>query len=185
MCMKKRKNRAFVSGFALPDLIFLACFLGFFATVAVPAFKRYFERAKVMEVLLQLQKISDGAAAYYEESDRMIWAVKDGTKEKRFPDSTMVTPQRRCCTYGPSGMCESADWDTPVWRALGFAIEEPHHFRFQFVSKGVGAEAAFTVRAHADLDCDGVESTFERVGLATEDFNVTVSTAVRAVRIRE
>jgi len=172
-------------GFALPDMIFIACFLGLLTTVAVPAFKRYLERAKVTDVLFRLQKIADGAAAYYQESDRLVRVEEDSSGKKRFPESTPVTPARRCCVYGTEGKCEGTNWDTPSWRALGFAIEEPHRFRFQFISSGLGGEAAFTVRAHADLDCDGLESTFERVGYATKEQKVKVPGAVHTVRMTE
>ena len=33
---------------------------------------------------------------------------------------------------------------------------------------GTGADAKFTVAAYADLDCDGVYSTFERYGYGDE-----------------
>lgn len=174
-------------GFALPDLIFIACFLGLLATVSVPAFRKYFERAKVMSVLGRLKKISDGAAVYYEESDRLVRipGKKQDRPKKRFPESTSITPARRCCVFGKEGKCEGTNWDTPTWRALGFVVEGRHRFRYQFLSKGVGNKARFTARAHADLDCDGLESTFERVGLATENGKVRLSTAVHTVRACE
>ena len=183
----RRFGRCGSGGFALPDLIFIACFLGLLATVSVPAFRKFFERAKVMSVLGRLKKISDGAAAYYEESDRLVRIPRgeQDKPQKRFPESTSVTPARRCCVFGKEGKCEGTNWDTPTWRALGFVVEGRHRFRYQFISKGRGREAQFTARAHADLDCDGLESTFERVGLATKDGKVRLSTAVHTVRARE
>ena len=35
-----------------------------------------------------------------------------------------------------------------------------HRYVYEITSAGTGAEASFTASAHADLDCDGVRSTF-------------------------
>jgi hypothetical protein len=175
-------------GFALPDMIFLACFLGLLATVTVPAFRRYMERAKALDVLPRLKKIADGAAAYYEESDRIVRGRASSETieaKKRFPSSTPVTPARRCCEYGREGLCEGTDWDTPTWRSLNFQLEGRHRFRYQFLSHGLGDKAMFTVRAHADMDCDGAESTFERVGWVKKGGEVQTSTVVHAIHPRE
>ena len=54
---------------------------------------------------------------------------------------------------------------TPTcWRAS----ESTHFFRYCFSSSATGGDAEFTDNAHADLDCDGVWSTFERSGQAKQ-----------------
>jgi type II secretory pathway pseudopilin PulG len=175
-------------GFTMVDLLFVVAGLGLALTVAVPAFRRYMERARVLEVIPRLKQISDGAAAYFEESERLQMVPGQPAEKRpkrRFPESTPVTPTRNCCEFGTEGLCEGTDWDTPTWRALGFSVDERHRFRFQFVSEGQGRKATFTARAHADLDCDGLESTFERVGRVKSDLKVVHSRAVRAINERE
>lgn len=172
----------------MTDLLFLVAALGLMLTVAVPAFRKYMERARALEAVPKLKQISDGAAAYFEESERLQMVPgqpADSRIEKRFPESTPVTPARSCCEFGTEGLCEGTDWDTPTWRALGFSIDKRHRFRFQFVSSGQGNHARYTARAHGDLDCDGSESTFERTGWVDGGRKVVHSVAVHAVRERE
>lgn len=39
---------------------------------------------------------------------------------------------------------------------------ETFRYQYRIISGGVGPRAGFTIRAHSDLDCDGVYSTYER-----------------------
>lgn len=72
----------------------------------------------------------------------------------------------------PAGMYDRAVWaDNPVWRALGFSMQEPHAYHYNFIWENTGTgygECSFTVRAVADLDGDDVWSTYELAGLASE-----------------
>lgn len=177
-------KKTICSGFTLTDLLFVVVGVGLSITVAVPTFRRYMERARALDVASKLKQISDGAAAYYEESDRLAKVTREEPSvkiAKRFPESTLVTPARRCCEFSTAGLCEGTDWDTPTWRALGFSIDAPHRFRFQFISTGQGSDARFTIRAHADLDCDGLESTFEKGGWVDGDLKVRHGNAIHAV----
>jgi hypothetical protein len=55
-------------------------------------------------------------------------------------------------------------WNQPTWRLLGFSIETPHAYSFQFDSENTPQRSRFTVEAHGDLDGDGVVSTFRTGG---------------------
>lgn len=79
----------------------------------------------------------------------------------QFPSSGGPTPANGCCGSADK-VCHSdpADWDAPTWLALNFAIDGPHYFQYEYVSSPTG----FTARATADLDCDGVYSTYSRTG---------------------
>ena len=170
-------------GFTLVDLLVTVSLLALLASVAVPAIRRHMIRSRSLVVLSDLQRMCAGAVAYYEESAKLALSGQaDDKAMRRFPSSTAITPTRGCCTFGGKGLCEGTDWDTATWRALGFEIEGPHRFRYQFVSAGVGAKAAFSARAFADLDCDGVESTFERVGRTTAQGRAEALPAVHVVR---
>ncbi len=64
------------------------------------------------------------------------------------------------------------DWAHPTWKALTFEMRDPHYYQYEYVSDGTGAESRFTVRALGDLNCDGVMSTFERIGTIDSEGNV-------------
>ena len=167
-------------GFTLLDLLVTVCILALFASVAVPAFRRYSRRVRAQIALPRLQRICDGALSYYEESGRLARSLSGDSSAKRFPESTAVTPTRRCCEYGSKGRCVGTDWDQPTWRALGFDLRS-HRYRYQFLSSGLGARALFTARALGDLDCDGVQSTYERVGWVDRSGKPRASVVVHSV----
>ncbi|HEY1559188.1 MAG TPA: DUF4190 domain-containing protein [Kofleriaceae bacterium] len=126
--------------------IALAAILVVIAMTAVSAFKDYMKKSKKSEASLQLNSIARHAKAYYAEHDE-------------FPKGNApLTPADDCCK-GPNAKCPTspADWNTPVWQALDFSIDEPTLYRYDYQSDGK------TITAHAvgDLDCDGTPGTYE------------------------
>lgn len=123
---------------------------GVLAAIAVPAFLKYLRRAKTAEAVMNLRIIFDSAISYWHEHGR-------------FPATAPLTPAGRTACFedksekmtpGPT------DWAHPTWVELNFAIPDAHYYQYEFISHG----GQFTARAFGDLDCDGVPSTFERVG---------------------
>lgn len=138
---------------------------GILAAVAIPAFMKYVRRSKTSEASLNVRKLFDSAVSYYHYSSEQL-----GPDKARFPASTELTPDAPFCVDGESGIEPTATaWDGESWQALNFAIGERHNYRYQFISEGTGKGAMFTARAMGDLDCDGVLSTFERVGFVGDD----------------
>ncbi len=145
--------------------------MGVMSAVAIPAFIKYTRRAKTVEAIDQLDKIYKSAANYY-TSPR----VARGTGMKlpcQFPESQSMTPNvnNRACCGGEhdSNFNDRCDvnvslWTTPTWSALNFQMNDEHYFGYEFKSSGTLADAKFTAAAYADLDCDGILSTFERYG---------------------
>jgi hypothetical protein len=80
----------------------------------------------------------------------------------RFPECP-PTPAAIPCGRNPPGT-EAGRWQAPGWQAIGFSVGETVRFQYRVISVGTGPTAGFTIRAHADLDCDGVYSTYERSG---------------------
>jgi hypothetical protein len=77
------------------------------------------------------------------------------------PLTPSVPPRGRCATDPP------AAWNLPTWRALDFRPApdgSPHCFAFSFESALSPARSTFRAQAHADLDGDGLYSTFEITG---------------------
>ncbi len=100
-------------------------------------------------------------------------------------ESGITPPLSVNCNEGPGGRCvpvagtprgpgeySMSQWtDSPVWNGLNFQQEQGHAFHYNFVwentDHGFGT-CQFTAQAFADLDDDGVFSTFERAGAADE-----------------
>ncbi len=91
------------------------------------------------------------------------------------------------CNTGPGGRCIPSqggagagyyeidlwsDGGNGVWDQLNFQQEQGHYFHYNFVASnaetGYG-ECQFTAQAFADLDDDGVFSTYERSGAADQN----------------
>ena len=142
-------------GFTLIELMIVVAIIGILAAVAVPSFMRYIAKAKTTEARGQLSKIYSGARIYYTESP----------DPAQFPLTEALTPAVTCCATGGKCTPERLQWETPTWNALQYSVDDPHYFRYRFESTGTMADATFTAYAHADLDCDGVYSTFAMHGM--------------------
>jgi len=123
--------------------------------VAVPTFAREVHRSRFVEAVDGLNRIGAAAVAY--AADRPV--------AQAFPPVAPLTP-----TVPPRGRCEpdpAGTWDGPTWTALAFQPAPPgvpHCFAFGFDSALSAARSTFRAHAHADLDGDGVPSTFEVTG---------------------
>jgi len=165
----KRFNR---KGFTLIELMIVVAILGILAVVAVPAFVKYMRRAKTTEAIDELDKIYKGAVLYYTTPH----VSKVGSKiQCQFPMDQAQTPSTTCCSSnGLSGPDSNSDdrcdvnstaWNTRTWEALDFQMNDQHYFVYSFDNNGSTlAGAQFTAQANADLDCDGTQSTFQRIG---------------------
>ena len=171
--MNSKRRRG---GFTLIELMIVVAILAILAVVAVPAFIKYMRRAKTLEALDQLDKIHKGAASYFTQGKV---ANKTGAPIPCvFPSTQLLTPDITsgiCCggaqDTDQDDRCDvdASQWDTAEWSALSFEMRDQHYFGYEFVSSGFGLNSTYPARAHADLDCDSVYSTFERYGYGTEE----------------
>jgi hypothetical protein len=139
------------------------------AAIAIPAFMKYHRRSRTTEAPPNLKKIFDGAKGYFEKG-----AVVDRSGRvapRTFPDTVGLTPRKPCCQQSGK-RCQNTDWRNPTWASIGFEISDPHYFQYRFDSTGRGQTARFTAGAHADLDCNGTFSTFERSATVDADNRV-------------
>lgn len=146
------------------------------------SFTGYMSRSKTSEAKVRIQQIVQSNTMFVMQ-DRLI--PTDGSLAHLCPsdgrpagEAGLTPPLTVDCAKGPQGKCTpggSGDggydaklWtENPVWRELGFEVQEPHYFHYDFKWKndptGQGS-CQFTAQAFGDLDADGVYSTYEHVG---------------------
>lgn len=90
----------------------------------------------------------------------------------QFPQGKVrSTLAQSCCDESVrvpgTSLCDPAkiEWNRTLWQRLGrFKLRDPHPFIYEYEASGTFGDAKFTVSAYADLDCDGIISTYRFVG---------------------
>ena len=110
-------------------------------------------------------KRSCTAKNHSREADELVSAIADRVahvvavtgKVPLVPAGPSPVPS--CCEQG--GVCKPdyAVWNTAGWRDLGFSVDGPYRYTYQYVPDPSGNSAV--IRATGDLDCDGVSSLYE------------------------
>jgi prepilin-type N-terminal cleavage/methylation domain-containing protein len=158
-----RLTRQRGAGFTLVEVMIVVAILGVLAAIALPAFSRYVKKSRTAEAAGQLNKTWSGAVMYYEVDH----ADSGGTAiVKQFPGNGASAPQEATCCGQPADKCPggATEYNDPIWVSLHFNVRDPHSYRPTFTSSGTGTSAIFTVATYGDLDCDGILSTFQKVG---------------------
>ena len=108
--------------------------------------------------MLWTMEVNDNVERIYQALERHYKRAKD-KGSYRFPSSG-PTPVHIPCGKRPHE-ADAKLW-SGGWKEIGFSVGEPFRYQYSVISGGVGPRAGFTIRAHSDLDCDGVYSTYER-----------------------
>ncbi len=139
--------------------------VGILAAVTIPAFLKYIRKSKTSEAKLNLRVISNGAVLWYNNEHANS---KGNPLPKHFPGRGLgwiCTPTKKPCFHGRTMYPSNLKlWDKTPWKQLKFSITRKHYFQYCYKSEGVGTKATFTIRAHADLDCDSKLSTYKLLG---------------------
>ena len=153
-------------GFTLIELMIAVAIIAVLAVTAVPQFTKYFRSAKAAEATMLLDTIRKGAASYYAIPHTDVITSK--RKPCQFPTKVALTPMAASCCADAvdkdnDERCDAhtGNWDHSTWSALRMGLSDSHYFQYEFESMGVLAKARYIAGAHADLDCDGLLSTFE------------------------
>ena len=161
-------------GFTLIELMIVVAMIAILAVVAVPQFTKYMRSAKSAEANESLDMIKKGSYAYY--STPRIAKGSTQLIHCQFPTAVGTTPTGSgCCNIDTNGddRCDSSlsSWENTTWSALKFSMIDEHYFQYSYNGTGTLTSAKFVATANADLDCNGVFSTFELIG--TGDPNAT------------
>jgi type IV pilus assembly protein PilA len=168
MLIKLRRLQA-QKGFTLIELMIVVAIIGILAAVAIPAFLRFIKQSKTSEAAINIKAIGDGASTWYNaehatsNGDPMPRHFPGTASPTGFSDSGEQTPGVPCGTdaIGALYTRNSARWHIQPWSSLKFGINNAHYFRYQYLNKGTGNAAEFTIVANADLDCNATYSTYE------------------------
>jgi len=150
----------------------LTMLAGLLAAVAIPAFVKYGRRTQSAEARMNLARLLHATRAYHDSMGTV-------SQNSRLPQSAESPARdawyRQVCRDGKPGVFipDTETWSARTWTQLGFAIEKPFRYQYHFLSQSTGPGAGFTIRAVGDLDCDGVYSTFERIGTVGPDGRLT------------
>jgi prepilin-type N-terminal cleavage/methylation domain-containing protein len=155
-------------GFTLVELMVVVAIIAILASVAIPGYMQNAKKAKTAEASIQLRKLYIAARTYILENG--VKRAQVTPIPPQFPEPIALSPASSCCLLGAGGKCppDPNTWKVSTWTALYFSMDEPHYYRYRFDSTGSAAPgpgSAFTAGAHGDLDCNGVYSTFEMVGI--------------------
>jgi hypothetical protein len=147
--------------------------------------KGYREDPKVasQEAVHRTKELFDKAAAFY----RKNLHCANYPESAKHATTQLIPPASIKCASGPGGNCVPTDspkldyeysksmWNDPIFSTIGFKIDVPHRFHYQVVAENYTESpdlnyypCSFTAQAFADLDDDGIFSTFERAGAADD-----------------
>jgi len=134
--------------------------MGSLAVPAVMAFRDYNRRSLTTEATMNVRRLFDSSVSYYDWEHATAWGE---ILPAQFPASVPRTPAEIPC--GDAVPANYDDWEHPTWEALNFSVRDSHRYSYQYDSAGTFIGAGFTASAFGDLDCDGVYSTFVRIGV--------------------
>ncbi len=187
---RKKIKTALKGGFTLIELMIVVAIIGILSSVAIPSFLRFVKKSKASEAPYQIKQLVIGAKTWYNS----MHATRFGNPLRpHFPNkyspwgiNSSPTTNRRplkppCSNGSPLYKVDTKQWDKQPWKSLKFAITKAHYFQYYYTVDNTYTSTQkpfFEVRAHADLDCDGLLSTYYLKGYVSSGQNRILTTGI-------
>tara|TARA_B100000029_G_scaffold104513_1_gene95057 strand:- start:244 stop:765 length:522 start_codon:yes stop_codon:yes gene_type:complete len=118
------------------------------------------------DVLSRCRRSRDAQEKVNTVYDNLVFAFD---KTRKSPGKPCALPRISICIPAESNCRanveeEPQEWNRLARHAMGALQNNTDAFRYCLQADGEGAKAKFTVSAYGDLDCDGIFSTYQRVG---------------------
>ncbi len=151
------------NGFTLIELMIVVAIIGILAGISVPSLLHYIDDSKLSEARGNLRTIADNAVTYFNTEH---YFDTNGTHKTdgRYPgcqDGDNVAPvdcgAAAAKTYttlqpGLKMKIGDAEWSKPVWIRLGFRLDAPVYYGYEYTT--ADSTRTFTATATAKFDAN-------------------------------
>lgn len=130
----------------------------------VPSLLRSSGHSKYDPVLGHMMKLIQSTLDDYKSrrTDYKDWSFQTFLCEGR---GWICLPLQKPCHAGrPLYTSSEMRINHSCWQKMGFNLNKESYFQYCYRADGRGKKATFTLQAHADLDCDGVQQTYRIKG---------------------
>lgn len=149
-------------GFTLVELMIVVAIIGVLAALAIYGVSKYLANAKTAEARMALGRIGKDAQTAWERESMSGSVLSLGSSaQNSHALCGDAAPIPATVPSNAKYQSSPADWSGDAgWRCLKFTMDGPQYFQYQYTTTGSGATATFAALAHADLNGNGVASTF-------------------------
>lgn len=148
------------------ELMIVVVIIGILASIAIPAFTEYMQRARSSEAMDSLKGMFTGAAAYYGREQWRSRAVDVAAASSSATNHCTVVAATT--SAAPDSTKSVIDWEGEAasFRHIGFTTRDPVYFQYEIAGgdglcSHLGGEHLYSFRAYGNLDGDSVTSLYE------------------------